>query len=64
MTSGRTWPPHGQDLDAGAEAQADVDYWHSPAWSAHQDEIDRLQMAEQHEEALAENEAREMEAGS
>ena len=51
------------DLDYEA-GQADVDWYHSPAWSAQQDEIDRLQMDEQHADALAENEAREIEAGA
>jgi hypothetical protein len=54
MIGPRSWPPHGPDLDAEAEAQAEVDYWHSPAWSAHEDEIDRLR----------EQEAREMEVGA
>jgi hypothetical protein len=64
MTGPRSWPPHGPDLDAAAEAQAEADWYHSPAWSAHEDEIDRLQMDEQHQKAIEENEARELEAGS
>jgi hypothetical protein len=51
------------DLEYEAE-QADVDWFHSPEWSAQQAENDRLEMEYQHAEALEENEARELEAGS
>lgn len=50
---------YGPDHDAQAGQQADADWVHSPAWTAYHDEIDQLQVTEQHEEALAENANRE-----
>jgi hypothetical protein len=58
----RDWYRGGAELvDLGQ--QTDADWVHSPEWTAHHDRIDALQMDAQHEEALADNQARGREAG-
>jgi hypothetical protein len=57
MTGTSFWPPAGPDLATEADQAAE---WAGPQQrAAHHDEIDRLQLAAQHEDALAENADRE-----
>lgn len=55
---------YGPDHETQADQQAEADWVHSPEWTAYHDHIDGLQLGAQHEEALADNQAQDREAGS